>query len=329
MTDRISFFFVKVRRALRGPSRPASFDAPRFLGMVLQCQTLLKVFYATVLFFAVFTLVDWDEFQEMDNLDPLWPVFWMKALPLDVGTYGILCFYSLTALLGVFAYRYRTARVLVFLGLLEFVAFRNSFGKINHGTHLQLLLSFFLVFLPRDWTRLSPGRAAQAAILTVTGACQAMIMLSYSMAGVGKLVTVPLQIAAGEVHNFSPLALPLHIAQRLLDTNVKSQLGEWLIDHYLIAWPLMLGTIYLQFFSLWAAFRPELYRFWAFSLILFHAFSTLTMTINFNQNCLYLALFFILHPSCPERFDPRRFLLALPLWGWLLRRFFPAWARSR
>jgi hypothetical protein len=327
MSGRIALFLTRIRRHLRGGVRRPPFQADRFLAAVLGSQNLMRVYYATVLFFAVFTLADWDDLQEMDNLSPLWPVFWLKWVPftLEEGTYLILCFYSFTSLLGAFYHKNRAVRVLVFLGLLEFIAFKNSFGKINHGAHLQLLLGFFLIFLPRDWTSLTPSRAVQASILSVMTACQAMIMLSYSMAGLGKIVTVPIQIAAGEVHNFAPSSLPLHIAQRLLDTNSKSILGEWLISHYWAAWPLMLGTIYLQFFALWAAFRPELYRFWVFSLVMFHAFSTLTMTINFNQNCLYIALFFLLHPSCPARFDYKKFLLALPVWGWLLRRRFPAW----
>ena len=52
----------------------------------------------------------------------------------------------------------RWARTLVFVGLLEFVALDNSFGKINHNHHLWVLTAFLLVFLPD-----APARTANRA----------------------------------------------------------------------------------------------------------------------------------------------------------------------
>ncbi len=69
-------------------------------------------------------------------------------MPLRAGVLGILTGYLATTFLGaVFSHR-RWARLLAFLGLLEFVALENSFGKINHAHHLWVLTAFLLVFLP-------------------------------------------------------------------------------------------------------------------------------------------------------------------------------------
>ncbi len=62
-------------------------------------------------------------------------------------------YYTLGSVLGAFFASTRTARVVVFTGMLEYFALRNSFGKIGHSTHLFVMTSFVLIFLPAGWQR--------------------------------------------------------------------------------------------------------------------------------------------------------------------------------
>ena len=86
------------------------------------------------------------------------------------------------------------------------------------------------------------------------------------------------------------------IAAKLLDVDATTYLGPFLIDFYLLGWPMMILTLYLEVFALWAVFRPSLHQLWGLGLILFHVFSHLALGVGFTQNALWLTLFFVLSP---------------------------------
>lgn len=308
----------KCRRFLSGsppPPPPGLFR--RFSGAFANKVILLRVFYISVLLVAISNFDAWSFHLASPDLIPLWPVGWTAYFPKNVSVISILGFQLATALLGAFFFGSRTVRILVFLGLLEYVAMRNSYGKIGHSYHLLVLLSFLLVFLPRGWNSAS-RRLVQAKTAVVFNACQFLIMMSYSLAGLGKVAMAFYQISQGQIHAFHPQALSLHVAQRLSETNGQSPLGPWMIDHSLLAWPMMQATLYLQLFAAVIVFRPSLQKFWAGGLILFHVFSFLILTINFPFNCFLLGLFFLVEKQPPTSL--RRMLADLPLFGMVFRR---------
>jgi hypothetical protein len=207
------------------------------------------------------------------------------------------------------------------VGILEFVALKNSTGKIGHSLHLLVLVAGLLIFLPPAWDGApqKTRRAARQATLLVFWACQAAILLAYTMSGLGKLGGAFYQIAAGQPSAFSPGALGALVAQRLVQTHSESVLGAWIIRHPYLTWPMMPSALYLELFSFWVAFRPALHRGWAALLILFHAGTFLTMTITFPQNCLLLALFFFPTPFQPVTLAWWQLGISMPLFGDLVR----------
>lgn len=277
-------------------------------------QTIIRIFYAIIFFLSVLNLPSWEADRSAINFEPLWPIFWLPYVNLQIGIAAILGFQLLSSIFGIISPHMRTVRIAVFLSLLEFIAFKNSFEKIFHQEHLVLLLSFVLIFLPSGWHW---GRTSTKSVRTATlmffASCQALIMLTFTMSGLGKVIYSIIQALQGEIHTLAPKGLAIHIAQQLLAKNVSSYLGPWLINHYYVGWLLMLGTLYLQFFALWAVFRPSLHQWWALGLILFHLAIYFTTTINFEQNCLWLALFFLNSPFRPRRFDWQQTLQDLPL----------------
>ena len=60
---------------------------------------------------------------------------------------------------------------MIFVSLLEHLALKFSFGAVNHGDHLGVLVAFVLIFLPAGWhdgTRSGPAdRTVRAATLLV------------------------------------------------------------------------------------------------------------------------------------------------------------------
>ena len=282
---------------------------------------LIRVFYCCLLLRSLYALNDWWAFGNLTQLDPLWPVFWLQFLDPSLGARIIVAGSFITVVFGVFFFDQRWVRILVFVAALEYVALRNSFGTIGHSLHLWLILSFILVFLPHGWSRSElPGRPTRQIVLRLFWCCQALIMLTYHMAGLGKILGAFYQMALGQIHAFHRNALALHIAERVLSTNNPSIVGSWFVEHPSFGWPMMLAAIYLQCFALWAAFRPNLHQSWAGALMLFHIGTSLTIWVNFHPSTFLLALMFLNSPFKPSHVSWRHILNDLPIFGLLYRR---------
>lgn len=296
--------------AERGARRPGSAEgAPsiarplrRARAASVRAEALLRVFYVFPAFWFATHL---DELSPL--LDPretalVWPVAWLELVGVHRFSPVVFAFGLGTALLGVLAPQLRVVRVAVLVGLLEVLALKYSFGKIHHLMHGWLYASFiFAFFLPN--AAFAPERASrverQSGLLAIQAA-QAMVALTYSLAGLGKLLGAVYQAALGQITPLHPSALALHIADRLLQTHPESVLGPFMIDHALALWPMMLATLYLQLFAFVAAFRPRLHRLWGFGLIGFHVVTALSMTIDFSPNILLLGLLFLASPTAPR-----------------------------
>jgi fucose 4-O-acetylase-like acetyltransferase len=142
-----------------------------------------------------------------------------------------------------------------------------------------------------------------------------MMLLTYSMSGLWKLFAVISQTLQGQVSAIAPTALARHVAAKLLSSDTTSLLGPWLIEHYWVGWPLMIATLYLELFALWATARVSLHRWFGLGLILLHVSTHLTLNVSFVQNSLWLALFLVFSPFNPDRPDRRSSARDLPLLG--------------
>ena len=290
-------------------------------------QGLIRAFYCLALFLAI---ARYPEIVHPGRMPSsallLWPVEWLSQVPSTAGYIAVFGLQTAGSLLGAAFCQWRWARVLAFLGLLEAVALNNSNVKIGHSMHLLVLLAFLLVFLPARWDRpvLLTSRMTRERTLLVFWACQAVVLLSYTMSGLGKLAGSFYQVALGQPNVFSLNALALHTAARLSQTDSTSLLGDWVLAHPWAGWPPMVGTFYLQLFAFWVAFRPALQRWWAAGFIGFHAGSFFLMTINFPQNCFLLALLFFRSPFLPFP-EPgwRQIVESLPLFGPMFHRWLP------
>ena len=289
----------------------------------------MRAFYAFLLYLAVTQFPDLPSLLDRAASAPLWPVAWLdRAGAGPAGTRALMAFYLATNILGAFTPAWRAGRLLTFLGLLEYVAFKNSFGKIGHSFHLPLLVAGVFVLLPAGWDRPAPQvrrRRRQTALL-VFWLAQAVVLMSYTMGGVGKLGGALYQLFTGQTNAFGPGGLGAHVAQRLLETHSVSFFGAWIIRHPFLTWPAFPAAIYLETFAFLVAFRPSLGRPWAALLILFHVGTYFTMTITFPQNCFLLAIFFFPSPFEPEPFPAwQTRLLEVPV----LRNLYKFWQAAR
>jgi hypothetical protein len=308
------------------PARPAHAGSASLLlsrERFTAAQTLIAAYYAVLFFFAVGELFSWQDYLHAGELALRWPVFWLRFVEGGAGIAAILWFHLMGGFLGVALSRYRWARAVVFLSLLEHMALKFSFGAVNHGDHLGVLISFVLIFLPAGWNVLGQpaDRRVRSATLLVFSGVQALILLTYSMAGIWKAGGILQQWLRGEFITYlHPQGLAYQIAGKMIEDDAASLLGPWLVEHPWAGWLPGIAVIYLELFALWVVARPSLHRAWGLGLALFHLFSHLTLGVGFPQNILWLCLFLVLSPFRPPVPDWRQAAGDLPVFGAWLRK---------
>ena len=312
--ERLMAFF----RPARGGSASLLLSRERFA----TAQALIGAYYAILFFFAAGELFSWQSFLDAKDLALRWPVFWLRFVDTRAGITAILGLHLLGGLLAVALSRYRWARILVFVSLLEHMALKFSFGPVNHGDHLGVLISFVLIFLPAGWhVRGSAGRAARAATLLVFSGTQALILLTYSMAGMWKAGGILQQWIMGELFTYlHPQGLARQVAAKMIEDDAASVLGPWLIAHPWVGWLPGIAAIYLELFALWVVARPSLHQAWGLGLAFFHIGTHLALGVGFPQSTLWLALFLVLSPFRPYELSWRPAAGDLPVLGAGLRR---------
>lgn len=308
-------------RLRRTPTTDAAHGWRRFRTAALRTEVLVRAFYA---FFPFWIATHLDGLAPLWNPPPgdwLWPVMWLDGVGPEVGAPILLIGFALSALLACLWPERRWVRGLLALTLFEVLALSFSFGKIHHLMHGWLFTAvIFAVFLPD--AALAPARASRrdrVLALRAVGAAQAMLALTYSLAGVGKLLGSLYQLGLGQTSPLHPSALAIHIADRLLQTQPSTTLGPWMIAHGTWMWPAMLATLYLQTFAVVAVLRPRLHRLWAVGLIGFHLVTGLSLTIDFTPNILLLGLLGLGSPFAPSPVGWQAMLADLPGVGRLFR----------
>lgn len=287
---------------------------------VSQARWLIRVFYGFLLLFVVNDIPAFLVHRFREELYTLWPVSWLNWVPLDAGVHFILAFFLISMFLAALWPQHRFLRIAAFIGLLEYLALKYSYGKIGHSMHLWLSVAAIFIVLPRGWML---GEHASSIIqrrtLQVFLLAQAFILLTYSMSGLGKIAVGAYQWINGEYHSFHPMALALHTSDRLWQTHIESVLGEWAINYPYWGWPFFLGAIYIQFASFFVAKRPELHRLWGILLISIHIGIAASMGIFFNEAIFILFLFLVLSPFERGQFTPGQRLRSLPGISWRKR----------
>ena len=307
-------------RSLRGRSPGAGTAwAGCLQTQTARAQILVRVFYAFVLYLAVGNMPEFASLAEPRELQLLWPVGWLGAVDPAAGLRFLLGFFLVASFAAALRPGSRLLRIAAFVGLLWFVALKNSEGKIGHSLHLPVLVALAFIVLPRGWERPDASRLIRVSLLQVFAATQVLLLLTYTMSGLGKLGGGLYEWLSGQAHSFQIDGFARIVAERLLQTNSESVLGRWIIDHPWLGWPLLPGAIYLQLTAVIAAFRPSLHRVWASLLILFHVGNAFILTIYFPHSIFLLGLFFLASPFAPTGFDWRRVLEDLPILSMISR----------
>lgn len=285
-----------------------------------RCRMLVPCFYVVLVSAVMQAFPWWESYLVRTQWKFLWPVAWLEWVPLHGGILVLLLF-NVSACFSASVFPgSRLARAAAFVGIFQYAALSNSIGKIGHNLHVMVLISFLLIWLPSGWNRTGAPRWVRNGVLVLISGAQAVLMLSYTMAGLIKVGAGVFQMAAGQRSVFHYDSLARQIADRLLQTGASRPLGEWLIVNPVAAWPLMMLVLYVELFAIWAVFRPRLQVFFAVVLIVFHVGSYFTMTILFLHHCVLLGLLLATVPLGSLRWSAGGFVRDLPLIGWAADR---------
>lgn len=285
----------------------------------LQARLLVRIYYAFLLFASVGILPRWDPALAAEvSIDPLWPVQWVAWVSFPVAFAVIRTFFIASAFSAMVAPERRWARAIAAVGLLEFIALYTSALRLDVDWYVWVLTALVFAFLPDIPAGQEPSSAERERFLLIFWAAQAANLLTYSMAGIGKLIGAAVQLTAGQTHVLMPEAVARHVADRLMTTDTQSILGAWVIAHPGIAWPLSVGSVFLLLFAFGAAFRPWLHRPWGIGLILFHIANYLALGIGFSAHIFLNAILLIHSPFRNPSTSWREAIVALPPLGWLV-----------
>ena len=302
-----------LRKSLLGV-RIAGHRTPTDLTRAATTVVLLSQFYYLLLAYQIATssLGFGRAYEGIPLTAPLWP---LKLVQQTIGvdwlahTTAVTAFGLLFAISAAVAPRILVWRLGTFLYLLLQVALRNSYGSINHGTHVLLLVSFALLFLPRRDRNQPKTWRGVLACLNVFWLIQIVVLLPYTLSGFWK-------IWYGRLDLLSPDALTRILLNRLLaEADDIPPLLPFVSQYDLLTYAMWLLTIYIEIFAILVVFRPHLHRPFGVVLMLFHATSDWLMNISFPSHIILLGLFLVFSPLAPVRLSLSGLMQSLPIIG--------------
>lgn len=251
--------------------------------------------------------------------DPRITIFWAGYVSFDTAVHIACGLFLVGSCMGSLFFNRRWARALAFFGLFQYHAFMSSFGAPEHNLLVFVYPLLFCIFLPDIWRKKETTQLERKKFLVGFIGIQVYIGLIYSLAGLSKLVRGTQALVHGTANFLAPDAFALHIANWLPSTGGDSLFGPFIVAHPYVGWPLFLGMLYFQFFTLVAVFRPALHWMWGVFLISFYILNYFTMNIFYVDTFFLIAALFLNSPF-EKGFTWRERCGAMPLIGLLFRR---------
>jgi len=285
-----------------------------------------KTVWCIPLFYYVLEFITFQQLMRFDQLGremaaPMWPIFWVRYL----GEYAaytphlFLIFLTVATTLAAVWYRYRPARILVFLAILQYQSYMISLFGQEHDFYVPLFVSFFFIFLPDIWEKREYPEELRRRFTSIFWGAQAYILLTYTMSGFYKITTFFEQYAAGGAHYFSRDAAALYVAYWQTQFERTTVLGNFIVEHQFLSSLGLIAAFYVLTFSMCVSILPRIHRFWGIGLILFHLSTVMSLGVIFIYNVLFVSVFFLMSPFASEKNDWRELLRDLPVIGFFAR----------
>ncbi|NQV93276.1 hypothetical protein HQ403_02130 [Candidatus Kaiserbacteria bacterium] len=254
-------------------------------------------------------------FSQKDIFTPEWSLAWTHFLTFDQVLLSLEVLLLFSVFIALFFFTHRIGRIVVFASVFFLDAFMSSFIFPDHTWYIWIYVLFLLIFLPDVQKKQEATWDEKKKFLLVFFSTQVAILAVYSIVGLGKTSSAITQYLNGEIHGFSFEALSLHVAYWFSVTKETGLLGSYIITHPLFGWVFWVGSIYLQVFSLWVAFRPSLHKLWGFGLLLIHIGTLLAMNILYLSFPVFLILLFFYSPFEDDDESLMEKLTHVPIFG--------------
>ena len=277
-----------------------------------EIQIIIKFSYVFFLFLTFINVFNIRDIEAAERINPLWPITLFNGISSVylalyfkislLGSFVLLCFKNNSKFLRVFA----------FINFFLFVAFTNSFGKINHGLYLPLMYLFCISLMPSN----RKEQYKEKTILMFATA-QLFLLITYSLTGFWKVFWGIIEFFTGQVSLFSPLSMRnvIILQNEIIEPTL---LGDWLVEHYVIGWILYLGAVYIELFSVIIFFRANLHKVWGILLLLLHAGIALTLNVSMYGAIMCIGLLLLMSPF-NTKFSFKETILSLPIVNFMFR----------
>lgn len=260
---------------------------------------LLRLFYGVLLALAGGTIYEMGTSPRVFMTDSqvlLWPALWARHEGPGLAVPFVSVLFMLGAFAGALWPGRRWARVAACVGLWEYVAVLASYANLFPPFHQWAAVAFIFVFLPDRWDEPGARPESQERALLLVWAALALLLLTYSMSGLSKVLMGAWQTMQGQPSVFTPQG-----ASRLLEVYLKESghlgpLGPLLRES---------GGLYVagnalitlaQLAAVGAAWRPRWHRAAGAAVILFHVATYLSLGIFFKQSVMLAALLLLASP---------------------------------
>ncbi len=278
----------------------------------------LQVFYALVAFVGLRFIELWDKVDAPEMLNPpsvfgflnTWSPGLLTALSL-----GCLPVFTVTFLLP----RFQALRVLTFFLLLLAIAYRCSFNKNYHGELIVLYASFAFALIP-TWKATMPSRKRKHVHLHFYWLGLLLFLLPYTISGLWKLgLGMGYQLFFADISFWSFESMSTIISQYMTLTKATAPLSDFLIQHPLLGYALLIGGTYWEIIAVLPLFRPTHWRSTAVLVLIFHVLSVYILNIQFTYQIIASLFFLYWIPLQKENTSFKEWLQDLPILGLLFR----------
>lgn len=271
-----------------------------------EIMTIVKFSYLFFLFALFVHLFSDSHDDNIKMIDPLWPMIPFR----NVSTGYLTIFFQLNLffsfLLLCFKPNHKFLKIYVFVLYFFYNAFNSSFGKINHGYYLPLMMLFCFMFIPTK----GKTKYQEKTILTFATA-QFFLLMAYTLTGLWKLFWGIVEFFIKDVSMFSPLSFRNVLIEQYQFVE-PTIIGTWLIEHYIIGWISYLAVIYLEIFSIAIFFKPNLHKIWGAFLLTFHIGIHFLLGVSMTPAPLCIGLLLMMSPFYLKT-DFKTTLLSFPI----------------
>ena len=212
-----------------------------------RASVLVRAYYAVGVLFALQAIGGWPRYAGLQQASPQWPAaWWFDWFSVRTSVNLIFTGYLAASIAAVALPERRWARATYAFTLLQYMAFVNGFDKINHNQHSWLYVGAILIFLPRGPWQGRTRKLDRQYFLTVFWSAQLVVLFFYSLSGMWKIYFAFKAFFEGRIGGFSFGGFSYIVANRILQGNEDTVLGDFFVHHEIIGWALFISTMYME-----------------------------------------------------------------------------------